>query len=127
MTRLRPLIFIFPLLALSCASGEPLPPLFPVTGQVVKNGAPVKGGSLSFVRLHEQRPYVIVGQVTDAGAFEMYFIHERKKIPGVPEGEYHVTYSPPVLGKDAFPVTLPNPIEIGRETKGLRLDIGVRE
>lgn len=91
--------------ALGCQTEEALPPLFPVEGTVVNKGVPVKGGAVSFMRQDEQTPLIVIGDVDEDGNFTLATVKGRQKIPGAPQGNYRVTYSPPVIGKQALPVT----------------------
>jgi hypothetical protein len=128
MVRSCSAVFVFLTMVVGCRNdghkGDDLPTLFPVKGQVVKNGVAVKGGSISFVRLNEQTPLIVISDVDGAGSFELATVQGRKKIPGAPEGEYHATYSPPVLGKDAFPVTPPQTFAVARGPNEIRIDVG---
>jgi hypothetical protein len=113
--------------ALGCGSHHALPPLHPVTGKVVKNGTPVKGGSVTFSRLKDPTPLIVNAAVDDAGRFALATLEERTRHPGAPEGEYQVTYSPPVLGKDAFPVTIARTVTITAKASDLVIDLAATD
>jgi hypothetical protein len=128
MVRLSQVFFLLLLTALGCRNGtEPLLPLHPVKGQVVNKGVPVKGGSLLFQRMNDQKPPAVVGPVDQAGGFELSTIRGKKGIPGAPAGQYQVTYNPPVLGKDTLPLTMSRIVEIAAHSNEIRIDVGERE
>ena len=124
---LRWCCFLLPLAALAsgCGKGERLPPLHPVTGQVVKNGVPVAGGSVTFTRIEDQSPLMINSLVDDTGRFDLATIQERNRLRGAPIGEYRVVYSPAVLGKDAFPIEVAKLFQIAAGTNNFQIDLGL--
>jgi hypothetical protein len=124
MFRWIPVILVF---VIGCGPHHTLPPLHPVSGMVVKGGKPVKGGSVMFSRLKDPTPLIVNAAVDDAGQFELATLDDHTRHPGAPEGEYQVTYSPPVLSKKSFPVTLPRMVTIAAKANDLVLDLAAAD
>lgn len=107
------------------AKPAPLPELHAVTGQLVRQGAPVAGGFLSFKAVDTQAAPMVNAQVDQDGKFRLMTIPEGgTATAGVPAGKYMVTYSPPALDQNNLPVTLAQPIEIQASTTQITVDLG---
>jgi hypothetical protein len=104
-----------------------LPPLHPVRGQLLNKGAPVTEGAVSFHPLNEQAAVIINGKLDNEGRFELTTVRGASRVPGAPAGQYQVIYSPPVLGKNALPVSLPGLTKIDAGTTDLALDMAAKK
>jgi hypothetical protein len=80
------------LTALSCcACGDGRPPVYPVTGQVLANGRPAKGATITFHPVNDTpERYRPTGRVDEQGNFRLTTFAEGD---GAPAGEYRVTVS----------------------------------
>jgi hypothetical protein len=81
-----------------CSTAVTVPNLHPVSGRVVRAGAPVKGGGLYFAPVNgEQRGLIHNGSVAPDGTFvaatEVYGATPPTR-DGLPAGTYKVTYLP---------------------------------
>jgi hypothetical protein len=116
------------LIAISCAgctSSGPALELQPVKGRVLKNGQPVQGGAVVLKRANEQAILIVNGEVDGDGWFEPGTIQDNERRPGMPAGDYFVTYNPPLsTDQNVLPITLPAPVKIETATKEFTVDIG---
>lgn len=83
-----------------CTPSKPegdLPPLHPVTGKIVKGGAPFAGGMVRLDPITASPDLIVNGLVDKDGKFTLQTTHgqSQKKATGVPAGEYRVVYFPP--------------------------------
>lgn len=127
MFRWIPLVPLGLVLAMGCGPKDTLPALHPVTGKVVNRGTSVKGGSVTFSRMNDQRALIVNAAVDEAGQFELATLQERTRHPGAPEGEYQVIYSPSVLGKGAFPVTVAKTVTVTSKANDVVIDLAAAE
>jgi hypothetical protein len=71
----------------------PLPKTYPVSGTVIQNGKPMKGGSIHFNSTTD--PLLRVqGEIKDDGTFTLNTVKDNATGVGAPEGEYQVTVQP---------------------------------
>jgi hypothetical protein len=73
----------------------------PPKAMATQGGSPVSGGVVIFRAVPENEQFLINGSVKPGGAFELTTVratdtHGERK-PGVPAGEYSVTYIPPAV------------------------------
>lgn len=121
------------LLALGCRGNgvaQPdWPELHPAQGVVMQGGSPVGGGVVVFRSVPENEQFLINGPVQGGGTFELTTVRatdtlgERK--PGVPAGEYSVTYIPPAVDQTqgfVEPAKLPKTVTIQPGPNHLKLD-----
>jgi hypothetical protein len=112
-------------LAAGCGkAAEELPPLYPVTGKVVKHGKPVQGGTLQFSPVNEQAVRTVNGHVGQDGKFDISTLKGRDAMPGAPEGAYRVTYVPPDVGKSVQPVTSQKTYKVEPRANDFTFEVG---
>ena len=104
-------------------SQNELPSLVPVKGKLISQNNPVKGGSLMLQPVDFQGEFMVTAVVDPEGRFELATIKNNQRATGVPEGRYHVTYSPADTTAQVAPSTLPEPLVITATTQEVVIDL----
>lgn len=118
-------------LATGCGPEQPaFDTLHPVTGKITYGGQQPQGGVLQLKPLMDTNEFMINAIVAADGSFELTTVRatdtrgERRQ--GVPAGEYHVTFIPPLVDQTVSfepPVTLPKTVTIEPKANVLTLDV----
>ncbi|QDU31022.1 hypothetical protein ETAA8_61750 [Anatilimnocola aggregata] len=118
-----------------CGNGVAQPEfatLHPVSGKLVRAGAPVAGGSLRFVPLSDQPEFNFNSIVEEDGSFRLTTVRTTdtrgERRPGAPAGEYSVIYYPVVVDQtvsNSEPVTLPQTVTIEANDNQIKLELPV--
>ncbi len=132
MAALRfPLAFLLVGCALGCGKTQKREPvaLYPVTGQVLKNGKAVTAGYLRFLPEKDQAVVIVISEVKSDGTFELKTLREDKKRElGAPQGSYFVFYHPPGTDqKSVEPIKLTKMYKVMPQTNTFTIDIGSRK
>jgi len=103
---------------LGCESSPAVPALYPVQGKVIRKGDPVDNGGLLFTDpAVERKGLTYNAQIEPDGSFKartlQMTLEGTKILPGIPQGEFKVTYHPAGDGqKTGLEVSLEKKIQI---------------
>lgn len=104
--------------------------LHPVTGKVMRAGAPVVKGSVSLKPVPENLNFSVNGVIGDDGSFQLSTVRmtdsKGERRPGAPAGEYSVVYAPHSEDQTKSfeaPITLPNKVVIEAKENNLTLNV----
>jgi hypothetical protein len=97
----------------SCDSNDPkstLPKLHPVTGTLSKNGQLVESGYLTLRMVPDNPTVMVTAKINPDGSFVLETANvqdrEGRRVPGAPEGLFHIEFLTPQADQDTRPVTL---------------------
>ena len=109
-------ILVSAVIAVGCrsAAAPPPPATHPAKGVLIdKAGKPLSGGMVELVS-EDQVPKSARAQIGSDGSFSLFVIDATgKKYDGAQEGDYRVTYIPPMTSQQTeSPVNLPTKVKI---------------
>ncbi|MBI1833159.1 MAG: hypothetical protein HYR84_17090 [Planctomycetes bacterium] len=118
------------LFGVGCNREPPLPKTHAVNGAVVyKNGAPMKGGSITFSSAEDPMLRVL-SEIGPDGGFSLRTAKNNQSADGAPEGEYQVTVQPPPIavkeggqGKPVEPILLAQKYRVEAKDNTIKIEL----